>query len=320
MAVLDPVVEPAMNARLGASRVIHARLAPRLFTASSAAVVLLIIGGAVYLVVSSGRLRWSVIGEYIFSAVMLNGVKTTLIITLVSLITSIVLGTLLATMRMSKNFILKSIAAAYIWFFRGTPVIVQVVFWFNIALFLPRVGIGDWTVSTNVIVTPMNAALLAMSLNVSAFMCEVVRGGLLAVDRGQTEAAMSIGMRPAGILLRIVLPQAIRVILPPAGNLAIDLLKATSLVYVIGTKEILGTATSISAQNFYVIELLIVACCWYLVLVTIASYCQGKLEKHFSRGYTPTNTRGKKSATHLSQETETSSQVESTTETKEGSS
>lgn len=269
------------------SRRIHPRLGPRLFTASSALVALAVVGAALYLVGTSGNLRFAVIGQYLFSPLMLAGVGTTLLITGVSLVSSAVLGTVLATMRMSKNIVLRAISSAYIWFFRGTPVIVQVIFWFNLALFLPRVGLGSWSVSTNTLVTPMNAALLAMSLNVSAFMCEVIRGGLISVDSGQTEAALSLGMRPGAALLKIILPQAVRVILPPAGNLAIDLLKATSLVYVIGTKEILGTVQSISSQNFYVIELLIVACIWYLALVTVASYFQAHLERRFGRGYVP---------------------------------
>ena len=267
------------------------RLAPRLFTVTSALVALFILGGAAYLVATSGKLRFHVIGRYLFSSVMFKGVGTTLLITLVSLVSSIILGTILATMRLSKNPVLRAIASTYIWFFRGTPVIVQVIFWFNLALFLPRIGLGGWSASTNSLVTPMNAALLAMSLNVSAFMCEVIRGGLIAVDAGQTEAALSIGMRPGTALLRIVLPQAVRVILPAAGNLTIDLLKATSLVYVIGTKEILGTVQSISSQNFFVIELLIVACLWYLTLVTIASFLQSRLERRFGRGFTSAKNR-----------------------------
>jgi len=264
------------------------RLAPRVLNVVTALAVLAIIIGAIYLVLDSGTLRWGVIGTYLFSPAVLSGVGTTLLITAVSLLVSLVLGTLLAVMRVSRNVVLQAVSSAYIWFFRGTPVIVQVIFWFNLALFLPRIEIGSWSVQTNDLITPMNAALLAMSLNVSAFMAEIVRGGLISVDRGQTEAALSLGMTPARAMLKIVLPQAVRVILPPAGNLTIDLLKATSLVYVIGTKEILGTVQSIAAQNFYVIELLIVACIWYLALVSIASFFQSRLEKRFGRGYAAT--------------------------------
>lgn len=262
------------------------RLAPRLLNVLTALVVLGVIGLVGYTIVDSGRLRWHVIAEYLFDPLVVKGVGTTLLITFVSLVVSIVLGTLLAIMRVSRNIVLNAVASGYIWFFRGTPVIVQIIFWFNLALFLPQIRIGDFVVMTNDIITPMNAALLAMGLNVSAFMAETVRAGLLSVDHGQTEAALSLGMTPARAMMRIVLPQSIRVILPPAGNLTIDLLKATSLVYVIGTKEILGTVQSISAQNFFVIELLIVACIWYLALVSVASFFQSRLEKHFGRGYT----------------------------------
>lgn len=277
-----------MNASRGAIEDARPRLAPRALNVLTALVAVGVVMLVIYTVIDSGRLRWDVIWQYLFSPLVLNGVGTTLLITGVSLLASIVLGTILAVMRVSNNIVLNAIASAYIWFFRGTPVIVQIIFWFNLALFLPRIEIGGLTILTNDVITPMNAALLAMGLNVSAFMAETVRGGLLSVDRGQTEAALSMGMTPARTMLRIVLPQSIRVILPPAGNLTIDLLKATSLVYVIGTKEILGTVQSISAQNFFVIELLIVACIWYLALVSVASAFQAQLEKRFGRGYVHT--------------------------------
>lgn len=244
--------------------------------AAIAAIALVL--GIAAIVIGSGRIRFDVIAEYFVSPVMLQGVANTLLLTVISLAGAIVLGTVLASMRISKSAVLNAIAGAYIWFFRGTPLLVQVVFWFNFGLFLPEIHLPGFSISTNSLITPMTAALLGLLLNVSAFMCEVIRGGLIAVDRGQTEAALSIGMTPARALMKIVLPQAIRVIVPAAGNLAIDLLKATSLVYVIGTREILGTTQSIAAQNFYVIEMLIVASLWYLVLVTVASFLQSRLE------------------------------------------
>ncbi|WP_412065762.1 amino acid ABC transporter permease [Rhizobium sp. SYY.PMSO] len=249
----------------------------------AAAAAIIVIFGLAALVIGSGRIRWDVIVDYFFSTVMLQGVMNTLMLTAASLAGSAVLGTILASMRISKSAVLNVIAGAYIWFFRGTPLLVQVVFWFNFGLFLPQIHLPGLAVSTNSLITPTTAALLGLLLNVSAFMCEVIRGGLIAIDRGQTEAALSIGMTPARALIKIVLPQAIRVIIPAAGNLAIDLLKATSLVYVIGTREILGTSQSIAAQNFYVIEMLIVASLWYLVLVTVASFLQSRLETHLSR-------------------------------------
>lgn len=267
---------------------LHKRWRPRVLTGASAVAVLLVVGVMAYTVIGNGDLHWDIVLRYFFSGEVIRGVGVTLLLTGVSLAGSAFLGGILATMRISHNPVLKIIASAYIWFFRGTPVLVQVVFWFNLALFLPRIGVFGVSWDTNSLITPLTAALLALLLNVSAFMCEVIRGGLLSVDAGQVEAALSVGMMPRQALLRIVMPQAIRVILPAAGNLAIDLLKATSLVYVIGTRELLGTVQSISSQNFYVIEMLIVASLWYLVLVTIASFLQSRLERHFGRSTRPT--------------------------------
>ncbi len=263
--------------------VIHRRWGPRVFTAATATAVVSAVLLFVDIVIGSGRLHWEVVVRYFFAPAMLHGVATTLMLTIVSLLGSVVLGTVLAAMRISNNIVLKAIAAAYIWFFRGTPLLVQIVFWFNLALFLPSLDVAGYSLSTNALITPTTAALLGLLLNVSAFMCEVIRGGLLSVDVGQTEAALSIGLTPLRALMRIVLPQAVRVILPTAGNLAIDLMKATSLVYVIGTKEIMGTVQSISSQTFYVIEMLIVASLWYLILVSVASFGQSRLEAYLGR-------------------------------------
>ena len=254
---------------------------PNAVTGGGALISALVLG---QIFLGSGHVRWDIVQQFLFAPVMLQGVENTLLLTGISLLGASVIGTVLATMRIATNPILRAIAASYIWFFRGTPLLVQVVFWFNLGLFMPRIGIGHYTISTNNLVTAMTAALLALLLNVSAYMCEVIRGGLIAVDRGQMEAALAIGMTPTRALTHIVLPQAVRVIVPAAGNLAIDLLKATSLVYVIGTREILGTAQSIASQNFYVVEMLIVASIWYLVLVSMASIAQARLEAWLARG------------------------------------
>lgn len=268
---------------------IHRRLGPRVTNAAMAALAIFVVLGMAQIVIGSGRIRWNIILDYLFAPPVLNGVAMTLMLTLVSLLGAMVLGTILAAMRISRNRVLEAIATAYVWFFRGTPLLVQVVFWFNLGLFLPQLSLAGFSIPTNSLITPTTAALLGLLLNVSAFMCEVIRGGLIAVDNGQTEAALSIGMTPTRALLRIVLPQAIRVIVPAAGNLAIDLLKATSLVYVIGTREILGTTQSIASQTFYVIEMLIVASLWYLFLVSIASFGQSRLEAYLARGLSTAN-------------------------------
>lgn len=267
-------------------RFVHRRPGARILTVATATGAVLVVLAMIQVVVGSGRLHWDVVAQYFFSPAMLRGVATTLMLTVVSLLGSMILGTLLAAMRISRNVALQAIAVAYIWFFRGTPLLVQIVFWFNFGLFLPTLHFAGLSVSTNALITPTTAALLGLLLNVSAFMCEVIRSGLLAIDTGQTEAALSIGLTPAGALRRIVLPQAVRVILPTAGNLAIDLMKATSLVYVIGTKEIMGTVQSISSQTFYVIEMLIVGSLWYLLLVSVASLGQARLEAYLARSLT----------------------------------
>ena len=263
---------------------VHRRPGPVIRNLIAALAAILVVIVAAWIVLGSGQIRWHVVAEYMFAPVVLNGVKTTLVLTIVSFFGSLVLGTVLAAMRISHNAVLKAISASYIWFFRGTPLLVQIVFWFNLGLFLPRISLGSFSIATNNLINPTTAALLGLFLNVSAFMCEIIRGGLISVDHGQTEAALSIGLTPAQALMRIVLPQAIRVIIPTAGNLAIDLLKSTSLVYVIGTREILGTTQSIAAQTFYVIEMLMVASIWYLILVSIASTGQAWLERRLARG------------------------------------
>ncbi len=269
---------------------VHRRAGPVFRNVTAALIAILVVLVSGWVVIGSGQIRWNVVAEYMFKPVVLEGVKTTLMLTIVSFCGSLVLGALLASMRISHNPVLKAIAAAYIWFFRGTPLLVQIVFWFNLGLFLPQIRIGDVSLATNSLINPTTAALLGLFLNVSAFMCEIIRGGLISVDQGQTEAALSIGLTPAQALTRIVMPQAIRVIVPTAGNLAIDLLKSTSLVYVIGTREILGTTQSIAAQTFYVIEMLMVASIWYLILVSVASTGQAWLERRLARGVS-TNTR-----------------------------
>jgi len=274
--------------QIAGSRVIHRRPGARILTVITATGAAIVVLGVIEVVVGSGQLHWQVVAQYFFAPAMLRGVGTTLMLTIVSLLGSMILGTILAAMRISKNVVLQAIAVGYIWFFRGTPLLVQIVFWFNLGLFLPSLNLPGLSISTNALITPTTAALLGLLLNVSAFMCEIIRGGLLAVDTGQTEAALSIGMTPGRALRTIVLPQALRVILPTAGNLAIDLMKATSLVYVIGTKEIMGTVQSISSQTFYVIEMLIVGSLWYLLLVSVASFGQSRLEAYLARGMTST--------------------------------
>ncbi|TCQ97128.1 amino acid ABC transporter permease [Neorhizobium sp. JUb45] len=236
------------------------------------ALMLLVIG-------RNQSVQWSEIPRYMIDPVILDGVVLTLELTAGAMVAGIVIGCLVAIMATSQNVVLKAIAVAFVWWFRGVPLIVQIFFWFNIALFIPEIGFGSWSVSVNDIVTPALAGFLALGLHEAANMSEIIRSGLTAVDRGQREAASSLGLRPLQTLRTVVLPQAIRLIVPPTGNQAIGMLKASAIVSVIGMQDLLTQAQAIYARNFLVIELLCVASLWYLGITTVASVGQHYLER-----------------------------------------
>jgi polar amino acid transport system permease protein len=254
------------------------------------AVILVLAAMLVHSLVTNENFHWDVVGKYLTTSNVLNGLKNTLILTVLSMAIGIVGGILLAVMRLSTNPLLSWTAAAYIWLFRGTPVITQLLFWFFLAALYPRLGLGIpfgptfLSVDTNSLIAPFTAALLGLGLNEAAYMAEIVRGGILSVDHGQTEAAEALGMSRARILRRIVLPQAMRVIIPPTGNETISMLKTTSLVIVIAYFELMTAVQQIYSRNFQTIPLLIVAAIWYLLLTSILTVIQGRIEKHFARG------------------------------------
>jgi polar amino acid transport system permease protein len=235
---------------------------------------------------------WPVVGQYLFSPVVLRGLQNTLILTVLAMAIGIVGGLLLAVMRLSPNTLLTSVATGYIWFFRGTPVITQLVFWNFLAALFPTLGLGIpfgpefVTFDTNTAINQFTACLLGLGLNEAAYMAEIVRGGISSVDAGQTEAAGALGMSRSQTLRRIVLPQAMRVIIPPTGNETISMLKTTSLVVVIGYFELQTAVQSIYSRTFQVIPLLIVAAIWYLALTSVLSVGQGYLERYYGRGAT----------------------------------
>jgi polar amino acid transport system permease protein len=226
------------------------------------------------------RFGWDVVASYFFSTAILKGLLTTVELTVLCMLLGTVLGILLAIMRISSSPVLRSVASAYIWFFRGTPLLVQILFWFNLAALYPTL-LGA---PTNSLISPFAAAVLALSLHEAAYMAEIVRSGIIGVPAGQRLAALALGMRPARILRRIVLPQAMRTILPPTGNQTISMLKTSSLVSVIALSELLYTAQSIYGINYQVIPLLIVASLWYLVVVSLLSVGQRYLEQRYGRG------------------------------------
>jgi polar amino acid transport system permease protein len=250
----------------------------------SAAVVLALVAALLFSVGTNNNIQWSVVREYLFEQSVLRGLWVTIQLTVAAMVVGIALGIVLAVMRLSHNPVLRAVSWFYIWLFRGTPVLVQLLIWFNLALFFPRIGISAVSADTNVLIRPFVAALLALALNEAAYMAEVVRGGILAVDPGQNEASAALGMTQGQTMRRIVLPQAMRVIIPPTGNETITMLKTTSLVLVVGAGDLLTRTSAIAAKNFTTIEMLFVASFWYLVLTSIFSYGQSHLERRFARG------------------------------------
>lgn len=248
------------------------------------ALIVVAVVGAVLGVLLSDALDWPTIWRYLFSSAVLSGLWVTIQLTILSMLIGVVLGVASALMLRSRTPAVKGLAQAFIWFFRGTPVLVQLIFWFNLSLILPTIGFGDWSISTNALITPFIAALLGLGINEGAYMCEIFRAGIDSVDKGQREAGLASGMTSGQVMFRIVLPQALRVITPPTGNQAIGMLKTTSLVSVIAAQDLLTSVQRIYATNYQIIDLLIVACIWYLLLTTVATFGQSRLERSFADG------------------------------------
>lgn len=269
----------------------------------SAAVLLFIVIVLAQSVLTNENLDFAAIGKFLFSPRILSGIGLTLILTVISMLVSTVLAILLAAMRMSDNPVMVGISSVYIWAFRGTPLLVQIVLWGYLGLLYDRLGLGVpftdimfWSAPTNQLITPFIAGLLALTLNQAAYSAEIVRSGMLSVDSGQGEAAASLGMTPVRAFRRITLPQAMRVIIPPMGNELISMLKNTSLLSVIAVMEMYTVAMQISAQNLKQVELMIVVSLWYLLLTSILAVPQHYLEKHFGRGTSRTRPTAKKQA------------------------
>jgi polar amino acid transport system permease protein len=264
----------------------HLKLVPKRHigrTISAAVVIILLL--ALVRAFSVGQIEWNYVGQFLFAPVILEGLVNTLIMTVAAMVIGIVLGVVIAIMRISGNPVLSWIAIGYVWIFRGAPALLQLMLWFNLALIFPTLGIpGLFEFRTVDIMTPFVAAMLGLGISQGAYTSEVVRSGLLSVDAGQYEAARTIGMTQRKMLRRIVLPQAMRVMVPPIGNEVIGMVKLTSLASVIQYSEILHNAQVIYYANTRVLELLLVASFWYLVVVSILSVGQQRIERYFARG------------------------------------
>ena len=256
----------------------------------AAALVLLIVASLIRSAITNDRFEWNIVGDYLFDSRILDGLVKTIELTVLGMLIGIVLGVILALMRMSGNPLLSWPSWIYIWFFRGTPLIVQILFFYNIAAIYPTIDLGIpfgpsfIHINGTNLITPFFAGMLALGLNEGAYMSEIVRAGILSVDEGQAQAAKAVGMTQGQTMRRIVLPQSMRVIIPPTGNETISMLKNSALVSVIAVSELLYSAQLIYSVNYKTIPLLIVASIWYLTATTVLAIGQYYLERHYGRG------------------------------------
>ncbi|MEW1645940.1 MULTISPECIES: amino acid ABC transporter permease [unclassified Streptomyces] len=247
---------------------------------AAAVAVLVLLGFAVASVVRNKAFQWGVVGDYFTSDSVLRGLWLTLWLTAVVMVLGFVLGALLAAARLSANPVLRGVSWGYVWLFRSIPILVQLLLWFNIGALYPEV-LGVRTVN---LFTPIAVAIIGLTLHEAAYAAEVVRGGILSVDRGQIEAAQALGLSRWRRWWRIVLPQAMRSIVPPAGNMLIGTLKGTSIVSVIAVQDLLFSTQLVYHRTYQVIPLLMVATLWYTVVTSVLGVGQYYVEKHYARG------------------------------------
>jgi polar amino acid transport system permease protein len=254
------------------------------------AVLLVLLAQLVHFIGFNPGFEWTVAGRYLFNASVLRGLGTTLLLAVAATVVGIVLGTAIAAARLSSFAPVRWAGVGYVTVFRSIPPLVQLIFWFNLGYLLPKISIGlpfgpafgSW--SANTLITPVTAAILGLGLNEAAYMAEIVRGGLLGVDGGQREAARALGYTGWQTFVRVVLPQAMRTIIPPTGSQFITVLKGTSLVSVIAMADLLYSVQAIYGQTYQVVPLLLVACLWYLAVVSVFSLGQRQVERRFARG------------------------------------
>jgi polar amino acid transport system permease protein len=271
-----------------AIRAVPVRHPGRLITGA----LVLVAGAAlVWSAATNPRFEWGLVGHYLFSPRVLDGLVATLELTVIAMVLGIALGAVLAVMRESPNRLVAGGSWFYIWAFRGTPVLVQLLFWNFIAALYPVISLGVpfggpaiVHADANTLITPFAAAILGLGLNEAAYMAEIVRAGIISVDDGQTDAAHALGMTRLQTMRRIVLPQAMRVVIPPTGNETISMLKTTAIVSVIAYTDLLYSVQLIYSENYQQVPLLIVACIWYLAFTSLLSVGQHFLERRFSRG------------------------------------
>jgi len=243
-----------------------------------------------WLIIANEAFQWHVVFHWLFDPSVMQGLAVTLGLTVVAMALGTVIGLVLAICRLSGNRVVTRFAGIYIWFFRGTPMLVQLIFWYNLATLFPQISIvipfgptlASW--DTNALITPLTAAIVGLALNEAAYMAEVIRAGLISVDPGQSEAAQAFGMTRQRALRRIIIPQAMRSIIPPTGNQLISMIKGTSLVSVIAMNDLLYSVQAIYNRTFEIIPLLMVAVIWYLFITSILNLGQSYIERYYARG------------------------------------
>jgi polar amino acid transport system permease protein len=246
------------------------------------------------LVITNPRFQWRVVAHYIVSSAVLQGLRLTVILAIVIFAVATVLGIFIALARLSQFRLIRDLAIGYLWFFRAVPLLVQILFWFNLGYFIPTLSVGipfgpsiaHW--QTNSLISALTAAIIAIALHDAATIAEIVRGGILSVGQGQIDAAKALGLRPAQIARKITLPQAARIVTPPLGNQLIATVKATSLVSVVSLADVLFVVESIYAINLEIVPLLLVASIWYIVVVAFLTVLQALLERKLSNAYKAT--------------------------------
>ncbi|MDI5963392.1 amino acid ABC transporter permease [Streptomyces sp. SL54] len=256
----------------------------------SAAVLLVLAAMLVHTLLTNSRFQWGVVGRYFLSASVLHGLELTLWLTAAVMVCGYVLGVGIAAMRLSANPVLRGLSFGYVWLIRSVPPLVQLLFWYELASLYPELSLGVpfgrefVTVRTAHLFSGVLAAFVGLTLDVAAFSAEIIRGGILSVDPGQSEAAQALGLGRVRVFRRIVLPQAMPAIIPASGNMLIGMLKATSIVSVIAVQDLLYSVQLIYNQNYLIMPLLLVATIWYVVLTTLLSIGQYYTERYYARG------------------------------------
>jgi polar amino acid transport system permease protein len=254
------------------------------------AITLVLAAMLVHTLLTDHRFQWGVVGSYFTESAVIRGLELTLWLTAATMVSGFALGVVLAYIRLWGSPIPRAFAFGYIWLIRSVPLLVQLLFWYELASLYPRLSVGIpfgpafAGTDTARLFSGELAAFVTLTLDVAAFSSEIVRGGILSVDRGQSEAAQALGLSRFRVFRRIVLPQAMPAIVPATGNMLIGTLKSTSLVSVIAVVDLLYSVQLIYNANFEVIPLLLVATLWYVILTTLLSIGQHYVERYYARG------------------------------------